>query len=45
MDKTERYLKSIDNRLKLIAVELRKMNGSSVVTKDSPIVKGDMPER
>lgn len=45
MDKTERYLKSIDNSLKVIANELRKMNGSSVVTKDAPIVKGGMPER
>ncbi|WP_179134578.1 hypothetical protein [Oceanobacillus timonensis] len=41
MDKTEKYLKSIDNSLKRIANALTENN---TVTKDTPIIKGKPPD-
>ncbi|WP_179107150.1 hypothetical protein [Sediminibacillus massiliensis] len=44
MDNTEKYLKSIDRSLKVIAAELQKQNGHKTVTKDAPIIKGKPPD-
>ena len=42
MDKTERYLKSIDNSLKVI---VKALSEKESVTKDTPITRGKPQDR
>lgn len=44
MDKTERRLKSIDSSLKVIASELKKMNGSAVAIKNAELYGVNLEE-